>query len=40
MNDLKVSSLWPGSQLLYYKEVLPVVFVPLLGQKGWQEKDN
>ena len=22
------------------KEVLSVVFVPLLGQKGWQEKDN
>ncbi|MDP2965231.1 MAG: protein-L-isoaspartate(D-aspartate) O-methyltransferase [Pelolinea sp.] len=22
------------------KEVLPVVFVPLLGQKGWQDKDN
>ncbi|MCJ7518054.1 MAG: protein-L-isoaspartate(D-aspartate) O-methyltransferase [Anaerolineaceae bacterium] len=21
------------------KEILPVVFVPLLGQKGWQEKD-
>ena len=22
------------------KEILPVVFVPLLGQKGWQDKDN
>ena len=25
---------------LVKKEVLPVVFVPLLGQKGWQDKDN